>query len=140
MLGEVYQRAREFDIIHCHTDYLGLPLTCYTATPTLITLHGRLDLPDIAPLYYDYPKVSLVSISGAQRAPMPNANWVATLYHGLPADLYRFEPKPGSYLLFLGRIWPRNAQMRRSAPRVGPGSRCASPPRSIRSIAPTSST
>ena len=104
MLGEVYQRAREFDIIHCHTDYLGLPLTCYTATPTLITLHGRLDLPDIAPLYYDYPKVSLVAISEAQRAPMPNANWVATLYHGLPAGLYRFEPKPGSYLLFLGRI------------------------------------
>jgi glycosyltransferase involved in cell wall biosynthesis len=104
MLGEVYQRARDFDIIHCHTDYLGLPLTCYTATPTLITLHGRLDLPDIAPLYYDYPKVSLVSISEAQRAPMPNANWVTTLYHGLPADVYRFEPKPGSYLLFLGRI------------------------------------
>jgi glycosyltransferase involved in cell wall biosynthesis len=106
MLGWVYQHADEFDVIHCHTDYLGLPLTRCTRTPTVITLHGRLNIPDITPLYYDYPEVPLVSISTAQRQPLPLANWVATVHHGLPSDLYAFQPKPGSYLLFLGRVSP----------------------------------
>lgn len=106
MLGWVYQRAPEFDIIHCHTDYLGLPLSRGTDTPTVITLHGRLDLPDIHPLYQDYGDVPLVSISDAQRLSMPDANWAATVHHGLPLDLYAFQPCPGSYLLFLGRISP----------------------------------
>ena len=106
MLGWVYQRAREFDIIHCHTDYLGLPLSRSTDTPTVITLHGRLDLPDIHPLYQEYGDVPLVSISDAQRLSMPGANWAATVHHGLPLDLYSFHPRPGSYLLFLGRISP----------------------------------
>src|SRR5512143_2627189 len=106
MLGWVYQHAEDFDVIHCHTDYLGLPLTRCTRTPTLITLHGRLDSPDITPLYYEYPKVPLVSISTAQRQPLSLAHWVATVPHGLPAGLYPFQPKPGAYLLFLGRISP----------------------------------
>ncbi len=106
MLGQVYQQAREFDIIHCHTDYLGLPLTRFTDTPTVITLHGRLDIPEIAPLYRDYSEVPLVSISNAQRAPLSDANWIATVHHGLPPDLFPFEPRPDSYLLFLGRISP----------------------------------
>ena len=106
MLGWVYQHADEFDVIHCHTDYLGLPLTRCTRTPTVITLHGRLNIPDITPLYYDYPDVSLVSISTAQRQPLSLANWVSTVHHGLPSKLYPFQPKPGSYLLFLGRISP----------------------------------
>ncbi|HYQ92897.1 MAG TPA: glycosyltransferase family 4 protein, partial [Candidatus Competibacteraceae bacterium] len=90
----------------CHTDYLGLPLTRGTSTPTVITLHGRLNIPDITPLYYDYPEVPLVSISTAQRQPLPLANWVATVPHGLPSDRYTVQPKPDSYLLFLGRISP----------------------------------
>ncbi len=106
MLGWVYERAAEFDIIHNHTDYLGLPLTRMVRTPTLITLHGRLDYEDIHPLYRDYREVPVVSISDAQRAPMPDANWVATVHHGLPMELYKPEPRPGAYLLFLGRISP----------------------------------
>ncbi len=106
MLGWVYDRAAEFDIIHNHTDYLGLPLTRMVPTPTLITLHGRLDYQEIHPLYRNYREVSVVSISDAQRAPMPDANWVGTVHHGLPLELYAPEPRPGGYLLFLGRISP----------------------------------
>lgn len=107
MLGRVYQHAGEFDVIHCHTDYLGLPLSRFVETPTVVTLHGRLDIPDIWPLYRDYSDVPLVSISDAQRSPMPWANWIATVHHGLPTDLYEFRSgTPGSYLLFLGRISP----------------------------------
>ena len=59
MLGEVYRRAAEFDVIHCHTDYLGLPLTRFVRTPTVLTLHGRLDLPEIWPLFREYRDVPL---------------------------------------------------------------------------------
>jgi glycosyltransferase involved in cell wall biosynthesis len=106
MLSRVYQRAQEFDVIHCHTDYLGLLLTRLTRTPTVITLHGRLDIPEIVPLYQEYPEVRLVSISDAQRFPLAHPRWAATVYHGLPPDLYTFHPRRGSYLLFLGRIAP----------------------------------
>jgi glycosyltransferase involved in cell wall biosynthesis len=106
MLGQVYQQAHHFDVIHCHTDYLGLALARLAHTPTVITLHGRLDIPEIAPLYGEYSDVPLVSISDAQRLPMPEANWIATVYHGLPPDFYTFQPRPGSHLLFLGRIAP----------------------------------
>jgi glycosyltransferase involved in cell wall biosynthesis len=106
MLGQVYQRAQEFDVIHCHTDYLGLPLTRFTATPTVITLHGRLDIPDLGPIYGEYSEVPLVSISDAQRIHLPQLNWATTIHHGLPPDLYTFEPRQGSSLLFLGRISP----------------------------------
>jgi glycosyltransferase involved in cell wall biosynthesis len=106
MLGHVYRRAQEFDLIHCHTDYLGLPFTRATTTPTIITLHGRLDIPEIIPLYHDYPEVRLISISDAQRLPLAHPNWVATVHHGLPPQLYPFSPRGGSYLLFLGRISP----------------------------------
>ena len=106
MLGRVYDQAERFDVIHCHTDYLGLPLTRFTATPTLITLHGRLDIPDIAPLYTDYCDVPVVSISDAQRTPLPQANWQATVHHGLPPALYPAQTRAGAYLLFLGRISP----------------------------------
>lgn len=107
MLGQVYQRAHEFDIIHCHTDYLSLPLARFTLTPTVITLHGRLDIPELRPLYQEYSDVPLVSISDAQRNPLPEMNWAATVYHGLPLELYpSFQPHPGAYLLFLGRIAP----------------------------------
>ena len=106
MLGHVYRQAPAFDVIHCHTDYLSLPLARAASTPTVITLHGRLDIPELHPLYTDYPDIPLVSISDAQRLPLAQANWVATVYHGLPADLYSFQPQPDRYLLFLGRIAP----------------------------------
>jgi glycosyltransferase involved in cell wall biosynthesis len=106
MLGQVYQRAQEFDVIHCHTDYLGLPLTRFTSTPTVITLHGRLDIPDLGPIYSEYPEVPLVSISDAQRVHLPQLNWAATIHHGLLPELYSFQPRQGSSLLFLGRISP----------------------------------
>ena len=106
MLSEVYRRADEFDLIHCHTDYLGLPLARAVPTPTILTLHGRLDIPDLAPMYAAHREVPLISISDAQRQPLPDAAWLATVHHGVPAPLYPFQPKPGDYLLFLGRISP----------------------------------
>jgi glycosyltransferase involved in cell wall biosynthesis len=106
MLLDVYARAAEFDVIHCHTDYLGLPLTRGAAAPTVLTLHGRLDMPDVHPLYRAFPDVSFVSISDAQRAPLTGVRWAATVHHGLPRTLYRFHDTPGKYLAFLGRISP----------------------------------
>jgi glycosyltransferase involved in cell wall biosynthesis len=106
MLLQVYERGGEFDVIHCHTDYLGLPLTRGVATPTLVTLHGRLDLAEAHPVYRAFPEVGFVSVSAAQRAPLPDVSWAATVHHGLPESLYRFQPAPGRHLLFLGRISP----------------------------------
>ena len=97
--------AGRFDIIHSHLDFLGFPLSRRCATPVLTTLHGRLDLPELVPMYREYADMPVVSISNAQRLPLPNANWQGTVYHGLP-DLYTFHPNPGSYLAYLGRICP----------------------------------
>ena len=107
MLSQVYQQAQEFDIIHCHTDYLGLPLARLVATPTLITLHGRLDVPDLVPLYAAHREVPLIAISDAQRRSLPDAGWLATVHHGVPAANYPWVGQRGSYLLFLGRISPQ---------------------------------
>ena len=72
----------------------------------MTTLHGRLDLPDLIPVYEMFPTMPVVSISDAQRAPLPWLNWLGTVYHGLPEDLYTFRETPGTYLAFLGRIAP----------------------------------
>jgi len=106
MLHEVQRRAHSFDVIHFHIDYLHFPLGPTLGVPHLTTLHGRQDIPDLAPLYRTYGREPLVSISDAQRAPLPDANWQATVYHGLPADRFRFHPEPGQYLAFLGRVSP----------------------------------
>lgn len=106
MLETVVQRAREFDIVHFHLPQLHLPLARRLSTPHVTTLHGRLDLAELAPLFREFSDVPLVSISRAQRAPLPEAAWAATVYHGLPKDLLRFDPEPGRYLAFLGRISP----------------------------------
>ncbi|MDX2169446.1 MAG: glycosyltransferase family 4 protein [Deltaproteobacteria bacterium] len=106
MLGEVYRRAASFDVIHCHTDYLGLPLAAAASTPTLLTLHGRLDMPELAPLYAAHRGVPLVSISDAQRRPLPDAAWIATVHHGVPIASLPFSATRGDYLVFLGRISP----------------------------------
>jgi len=106
MLLRVYARAADFDVIHCHTDYLGLPLTRTSRVPTVLTLHGRLDMSETHPIYRAFPDVSFVSISHAQRAPLAGVRWAATLPHGLPRDLYGFRESSGRYLVFLGRISP----------------------------------
>jgi glycosyltransferase involved in cell wall biosynthesis len=107
MLREVRRRADDFDIIHFHIDLLPQALFHELADKCLVTLHGRLDLPDTLPLYEAYPEMPLVSISNAQRRPMPaNANWLATIPHGLASHVSPFNPESGSYLAFLGRICP----------------------------------
>jgi glycosyltransferase involved in cell wall biosynthesis len=97
--------AGSFDIIHSHLDFLSFPLSRRCTTPVLTTLHGRLDLPEFVAMYEEYADMPVVSISNAQRLPLPDVNWQGTVYHGLP-DLYTFHPDPGSYLAYLGRICP----------------------------------
>ena len=107
MLDQVHRRANEFDIIHFHIDLLQLPIFQDLFQKCVTTLHGRPDLPDFHPIFRAFPKMPLVSISDDQRGPMPpSLNWMATIDHGLPATLYRFNQKGGSYLAFLGRIAP----------------------------------
>lgn len=106
LLELVFKNTRYFDIIHFHIDYLHFPLTRRQKTPTLTTLHGRLDIPDLIPLYKEFKDIPVVSISNAQREPLPWINWQGTVYHGLPEDLYTFKETPGKYLAFLGRISP----------------------------------
>jgi glycosyltransferase involved in cell wall biosynthesis len=106
MLERVFQRSGEFDVIHFHVDYLHFPISRRRSVPHVTTLHGRLDIPDLAPLYREFRDMPVVSISHAQRKPLAWANWVSNVYHGIPEDLYRFRPQPGPYLAFLGRISP----------------------------------
>lgn len=106
MLERLFQRAAEFDIVHFHIDYLHFPVSRRELITHVTTLHGRLDIPDLVPLYKEFQDMPVISISNGQREPLPWANWQATIYHGLPADLYRFRPERGSYLAFLGRISP----------------------------------
>lgn len=105
-LGMLASMARSFDVIHFHTDYMQFPMARGLATAHVSTLHGRLDLPELAPLYRQFIDMPVVSISNSQRAPLPWINWQGTVYHGLPQDLYDFNPTPANTLLFLGRISP----------------------------------
>lgn len=105
-LQQVVGRAREFDVIHWHLDYLHFPLSRLSRHPHVTTLHGRLDLPDLVPLYREFADMPVVSISDAQRAPLPWINWKRTIHHGLPQDLYQARETPGDYLAFVGRISP----------------------------------
>jgi glycosyltransferase involved in cell wall biosynthesis len=106
LLERVFQKAHEFDVIHFHIDYLHFPLSRRNRTPHVTTLHGRLDLPDLVPVYREYPDMPVTSISDAQREPLPWLNWQATVHHGLPLDLHKLRSRPGKYLAFLGRISP----------------------------------
>lgn len=106
MTEMVLKEAPNFDLIHFHVDYLHFPVSRRENLTHLTTLHGRLDIPDLFPLFNEYAEMPLVSISNSQRRPLPNVNWVGTVYHGLPPDLYRLHENPGTYLAFLGRISP----------------------------------
>lgn len=107
LLERVRQRADEFDVLHFHLDYWPASLFARHHIPYVTTLHGRLDLPELRPVYAELPPMNVVSISESQRRPLREANYVGTVLHGLPADL--LSPHPGarpSYLAFLGRICP----------------------------------
>ncbi len=104
-LAAAYERADEFDIIHAHVDYWSFPFARLVSTPTVSTMHGRLDLPHLHPIYRRFREMPMVSISNDQRSYLPFANWVSTVYHGLPQHL-KFSPGPGKYLAMLGRIAP----------------------------------
>jgi glycosyltransferase involved in cell wall biosynthesis len=106
MLERVYRRASDFDFLHFHLDYYPFSLFSRQVTPFLTTLHGRLDLPEHQPVFDTFSAVPVVSISDSQRRPLPQANWVRTVHHGLPARLLEPKPITPSYFAFLGRIAP----------------------------------
>ncbi len=107
MIELVAREASEFDILHFHIDYLHFSVTRREHLPNLTTLHGRLDIQDVHPLFREFGDMNLVSISNAQRRPMSWAQWAGTVYHGLPENLYRPQLEhPGKYLAFIGRISP----------------------------------
>jgi glycosyltransferase involved in cell wall biosynthesis len=106
MVEQVARRASDFDLVHFHIDYLHFPVSLRERYRHVTTLHGRLDLPDIVPIFERFRDMPLVSISDAQREPLPDIAWQGTVYHGFPEDLYHLEPEPGDYLAFLGRVSP----------------------------------
>jgi glycosyltransferase involved in cell wall biosynthesis len=106
LVETVFRERANFDLVHFHIDYLHFPVSRREPIAGITTLHGRLDLPDLVPLYRTYPEMPVVSISNAQREPLPWLNWLGTVRHGLPADSFKCHAAPGKYLAFLGRISP----------------------------------
>lgn len=106
MMDRVRGAASEFDVIHFHTGFLHFPVFRECSTPHVTTLHGRLDIRELDALLEAFRDMPLISISDYQRTPVGWGNWVATVYHGLPEELYTFRAEPGTYLAFLGRISP----------------------------------
>lgn len=104
MLEDIYRQADQFDVIHSHLDYLTLPFIDRTATPTVITLHGRVDKPEWRSVFQTYAHANYISISNSQRSNLPNLNWCATVYHGVDMDSFKYYPKQGEYLAFVGRM------------------------------------
>lgn len=105
-LTKAFSKASEFDLIHSHVDYLAFPFARFIETPMVTTLHGRLDLLDLQALYDEFTDMPLVSISNNQRRPLPQGNWLATVYNGIEMEHFKFERRRGDYLAFLGRISP----------------------------------
>jgi glycosyltransferase involved in cell wall biosynthesis len=106
LLEQVFQRQEAFDVIHFHIDYLHFPTSRRLELQQVTTLHGRLDISDLVPLYREYAEMPLTSISNAQRKPLAWANWIANVYHGLPRKLFTLRAEPGKYLTVVGRISP----------------------------------
>ena len=109
LMEKVCQQAHNFDVLHCHLDYWPFSLLSRQPTPYLTTLHGRLDLPELTRIYDCFDDAPLVSISDAQRRPLPRANFVGTVHHGLPPNLLTPQPMARDYLAFLGRICPEKS-------------------------------
>jgi glycosyltransferase involved in cell wall biosynthesis len=104
--GEAYVRSADFDIIHNHNDYIGFSFGRMSLTPTVTTVHGRLDLPEVKRIYGTYPEQRLVSISRDQQTWLPHGRWIDTVYNGIDINNYHFQEKGGDYLVFVGRISP----------------------------------
>ena len=104
LLDCLAERAGDFDVVHCHLDWLHLPLLTRLNQPFLTTLHNRLDLPGLPSLVGRFPRAPFISISNHHRLPLPNVNWLATIYHGLPAHALHPSFEAGQYLAFLGRL------------------------------------
>ncbi len=104
LLESMAAHAAEFDVVHCHVDWLHLPLLTRAGVPFLTTFHGRLDIAGLPDVVRRFPGAPFVSISHNQKLPLPGANWLGTVYHGLPADSLQGRFEPGSYLAFLGRL------------------------------------
>ena len=105
-LGLLRDRLAAFDVIHSNVDAMALPLRRPGDPPMVTTLHGRLDLPEVQAVYRPFRGEAFVSISDAQRTPLPELHWVATVHHGLPVDAYPVGPGGGDYVVFLGRLSP----------------------------------
>jgi glycosyltransferase involved in cell wall biosynthesis len=105
MLSRVYEKMlNEFDIIHSHLEYITLPYAYKTLVPTVLTMHGRLDLGESSAMLRMYSDMAYVSISDSQRRPVEDINWAKTIYHGYPASCFEFNETPGDYFLYLGRF------------------------------------
>lgn len=105
-VGTVARHAEEFDIIHSHIDYFPFPILPFIKVPLVTTLHGRLDLPDLPAIFREYPEGRFISVSNAQRQPLPWINWIATVHNGIDIQDFTFQSRPGNYLAFIGRIAP----------------------------------
>src|SRR6266404_2631584 len=121
MLEQVHRQAQDFDLMHFHLDYYPFSLFSRQATPFVTTLHGRLDLPEHQVVFATFPSIPVISISDAQRRPVPGAGWIRTIHHGLPERLLMPQPVAPAYFAFLGRISPEKAvdQAIRIAKRCG---------------------
>lgn len=106
VIGAVMRQLDQFDVVHSHLEFFGFPLAEAAPNRVVSTLHGRQDVAEALLVHRTYPHVPLVSISDAQRAPVPNANWLTTIYHGIDLEEFTFRPRPGEYLAFLGRMSP----------------------------------
>ncbi|MDZ4675965.1 MAG: glycosyltransferase family 4 protein [Oligoflexia bacterium] len=106
MLEQLKREKSEYDIAHFHLDYLHYSLLREHDIPSVTTMHSRLDIAQLIPLYQEFSEIPVVSISDAQRIPLPWLNWKGTVHHGLPTDLYSLYTKPQRYAAFLGRISP----------------------------------
>jgi glycosyltransferase involved in cell wall biosynthesis len=106
LLEKVLLQEDFFDIIHSHVDYLGFALSRRTKAPVIHTIHGRCDLWEQTFVFPEFRECPLISISNSQRKPLPDANWIRTVYHGVPPQLYTPREKAGNYLVYIGRVSP----------------------------------
>jgi glycosyltransferase involved in cell wall biosynthesis len=103
-LDAIAEAATDFDVVHCHMEWVHLPMLARLGVPHLTTFHNRLDTPDLPPVIARFPRAPLISISDHHRTPLPRANWLGTVYHGMPATTLKPSHQPGTYLAFVGRL------------------------------------